>query len=734
MLTSSPDVMALHVREQNAAIIIRKQPFTTTFEVFEVYPPTSAVLASPSRLVRSFPGSAVEVDESTMRENGFLEQVASMLSKLDIEVMEGSMATSKKGGTQHRETREAADPRFVSELFLGILLGYGRRVAVRGVKKRIGDDVLWKSALRPWRRSPAWLICRVLLQTTIPDIAHYKSFMIYLHANVLAYCSQRGLDAELLFHMQTKAARRLDKLREVETPSWVKLSVSAAVHRTQDVLRSWWQERQAECEALRTPVWTPGTLDFDADIKQSLTTSHRHLQDIMSQRTTARAPYITDPPTPPRIRSSDFRHYAHEKLKQAVSETDRVALADFEGAVRKYLDTWVHQQGRFQGTHVANACDVLSSCFLQYDEIARKTYARDPTDLSIYALTILELWVGIDRLAVISIPLLARYSPEIMATYLHPLLLRSNEEIERANYLESYIRRRHSAADIKTSIFTDRTDITCFAVKYFQSSYALQQLKRDIETDAHQARRRKIAELEKMNAQYEALHAQSLDMDHEDFWSQKKRRLVHNFAGKCQRCKIENAAGKLKIQVHEWPLPTDARQAEATVFELRLPPTFAIWRSVTFAILAPIGTPKWEAHGDPFVVLPRYDQLASRYGQFHSSARVTVGSETKSVLQSHYSQVQAPATESSVCVGNGLKFRLYDSIGSSWAFGPFSDFSMTQYGTLLLPTSSPYRYLAYGLEGTEHSTNQVIADRSSCPKDLSLQEHDAFGSLRSGGR
>jgi hypothetical protein len=77
---------------------------------------------------------------------------------------------------------------------------------------------------------------------------------------------------------------------------------------------------------------------------------------------------------------------------------------------------------------------------------------------------------------------------------------------------------------------------------------------------------------------------------------------------------------------------------------------------------------------------------------------------------------------------------LYDAVGTSWAAGPFSDFSMAQYGTLVLPSTSPYSYLSYSVQGTQHTTNHVIADRASCPKDLTLQEHDAFGSLRSGGR
>jgi hypothetical protein len=728
-------MIVLHIREQNAAVIVRKQTFTTSFEVSEIYPPTSAVMATAGKLVRTFPGSAVEVDEAVMRENGFLEQVTSMLSKLDIEVMPGSIATTSKGGAQHREIRDAADPHYVSDLFLGTLLGHGRPVAVRGVRKRIADDVLWKSAERPWRRSPAWLLCRILLHTSTPSTTSYKSFMLLFHARLLAFCSRRNLGSELLFAMQAKTARRLDKLRTETIPMFVESDVMDAFKQSKNFLQSWWQQTQARCEAERTPIWAPQSLDFATDTVQSLVTSRHHLQDaIAPQRATIQNLYTTEPATPSRIQSLDFDQYANGKLNQAFAVTNRIALADFEGAVRAHIDTWVKKQDLPSQALRGKACATLASCFTQYDEAAKSEYDGDPLDLSIYALTILELWVAIDRLAVASIPLMARYPPEIPAGYLHPLLLRTKDDLSRADNLEAYVRNRRNAADVGTSIFTDKTDASCFAVKYFQASHTLQKLKRTIEADAHATRRTKLAELVRVNAEYKDLHARSLGMEHEDFWNKKKGQAVHDFGKKCQRCKLERAAGKLKVQVHEWPLPSDTRQAEVAVFELQLPLAFAVWRSVTFTIMAPIGSPHRNPPTEAFSALPRYDVLASRYGLFHPSARITIASTTKSVLQSHYSHVQAPASERYICVNSGLKYRLYDATDNSWAAGPFSDFSMAPHGTLLLANTSPYAYLSYALQGTEHSTNRVVADRASCPKDLTLQEHDAFGSLRSGGR
>jgi hypothetical protein len=726
--------MALHIHEQNSSIIIRKESLSTSFEVFEIHPLTSVVMDCSGKLERSFPGSAVEVDGSTMSQYGFLEQVSSILSKLDVEVMKESIVTSSKGGTEHRETREAAHPHYVSELFLGILLGYGRRVDVRGIKKRIADEVLWNNALRPWRRSPAWLIARVLLQTTIHDIAQYKSFMLYLHASLLAFYSQREADPELLFCMQGKTARRLDKLRTQTVPSFVKHAVATAVQHTQNHLQSWWLKTQLKCEEARTTKWAPETLDFKADTRQPLATSKAHLQKVTNQRDSPPVIYTDTPPTPYRIRSSYFEGYADGQLKRAVAAADRLALADFECSVREHIDIWVQAQLTRGNVAVEAACGTITSCFTQYDEAARSIYARDALDLSTFALTILELWVAIDRLVVSSIPLLARYSPELPDDCLHSLLLRTSSDISRASVLESYVRDRRAAAVFGVSIFTDQIAATSFSVKYFQMSKPLQQLKKTIEADAREARRTKVECMNAMNAHYDKLHTHALQLDHEDFWSHRKRRSVHNLDGQCQRCQVEYAAASMMIEVHEWPLPTDPQEAMATVFELQVPLAFAIWRSVTFAIMAPIGTPGWPSDAEVYISLPRHPDLASRYGQFHSLGRISIASDTKSMLQSHYALVRAPAYEADVCVASTLHYRLYDTCGASWAAGPFSAFSMARYGTLTLPSASIYGYLSYSVENTGHQTNDVIADRSSCPKELTLQEHDAFGSLRSGGR
>jgi hypothetical protein len=150
------DLLTLRIHEQNAAVIVRRKADHTVFEVFEIAASNSAVMACSGKLVRVFPGPAAQVSNTTLNEKGFIEHVANFLSIMDQEKHGETIAKSLKGGTDHHEVRDSAHPKYISELFMGIIRGYGEMASPRLVRKRIADDVLWKSAFKPWRRSPAW--------------------------------------------------------------------------------------------------------------------------------------------------------------------------------------------------------------------------------------------------------------------------------------------------------------------------------------------------------------------------------------------------------------------------------------------------------------------------------------------------------------------------------------------------------------------------------------------------
>ena len=208
------DVFAMHIRAQNAALIVRKPDPAkfVQFEVFEVSPQNTDVMTTEGKLVCSYPGPVVQVPVDISMNEYFLRELSSFLVQMDVDVLD-STPTTTKAGSEVREVRDTVHPRYISGLLVGILRGFGQPAEVDRITKRIGDEVLWRDALKPWRRSPLWLVLRVTLQTSLRvDDDLYKLFMLFFHAHLLRKCVQRDFPSELLHVMRVKMTRRLSKL------------------------------------------------------------------------------------------------------------------------------------------------------------------------------------------------------------------------------------------------------------------------------------------------------------------------------------------------------------------------------------------------------------------------------------------------------------------------------------------------------------------------------------------
>jgi len=133
----------------------------------------------------------VVISQDRIADASFLEPLAGLLAKLDAETPEEALPITTKAHTEVIETRDTAHPRFVTEMLTGILRAIGQPLDVHRIYKHTRDDVLWKDALKPWRRSPLWLFLRVALQTSLmrkddeePHV-RYKSFMLFFLTHVL---------------------------------------------------------------------------------------------------------------------------------------------------------------------------------------------------------------------------------------------------------------------------------------------------------------------------------------------------------------------------------------------------------------------------------------------------------------------------------------------------------------------------------------------------------------------
>ena len=717
----------MHIRAQNAALIVRRLALAdfVQFEVFEVSPLTSLVMSTKGKLLCSYPGPVIQVPVDTFRNECFLCQLSSFLVQMDVDCLD-STPTISKAGSVVNEVRESVHPRYISELLVGILRGFGQPAVIDRITKRIGDEVLWDDAYRPWRRSPLWLTLRVSLQSSLRASNLYKPFILFFHAHLLRCCVYRDFPSELLYAMRAKIARRLSKLGPA-----ISHHVYEFVHdiakKTEALLLKRWMAFQAVGSI--SPILQPETLDFAGDAHISLDLSYNYLAKMIRSASRGLSQTRFTPSQGPRLNHvHDFAQFTNGRLAQAMAKDQSIAIADFELSVDSDLVSWTTAS-----INNDDAPDVIASCIQQYFAGAKNLFGTSAEDNSIMILTIMDLWVALDIFAIHQCPLLRQYSPEIPSDFLHSLLLHRSSTLKRALRIEEYLCQRYKDTPNVTSIFSNSINDSCFAVKYFRTSDSHKQLYDEIVTHAQQERAAKRAELALLNQTSKSLLSEASRRDHDQSKSNSGRD-IHKAT--CQKCQLEHRAKALKIRVHEWPLPPSMTHAQLAVFELSPPRAFSIWRDITYMILRDIGLPSVpDSRDQPKVLLDSFSGLDRWAPQSQQDYRVTVGSATKSFSdQTHYKMVGIPAEESSVLVNNGLTFRLYDRIRRSWVIGSLAESSAAHLCTPHIPTSSPYNRLQSFVSDTRHTPNDIIAAQCHCPKEINLHEFLAFSGLRSGPR
>ncbi|KAJ7636920.1 hypothetical protein FB45DRAFT_1056179 [Roridomyces roridus] len=731
---SMGDSLVVHVAAQNAAVILRKKDEGMIIESFEVDPPNSKIMATTGRVVCTYPHAAIGVPNATFDDSSFRRELSSFLANMAVDVLPDSEAFAKKAGTKVSEYRDSASGHYITHLLPAILRGYTGAFSadVCRTKKRVRNEIRWEDAWAPWRRNPLWLVIRIAIQSLLRQTPGstdnlYKSFMVHLMAQLLSTAAMLDVSRELLFCMRARIARRVTKLSS-NLPQ-IRTLASPAMEEAACALESRWKVIQLEQQA--SSPWAPATFDLDNDTRLSLRNSRAYLQQRIAQiGDGSAAPRATQPTEVPRLcQTSDFLSLTRSKLHDALHGSDRdvsLALWDFEASVQNHLDEWV-DSGRD-----AEDCEVLATCLNEYDAAANAHYEGHPESQSLRFLTILELWVALDCIALSHHPQLMDFSPEVPLDILEPLLINKARSLERSEYLHQYLRARHDGAISGRSVFTDDVGGHTFAAQYYANSTRLQDLHNRIIADAERSRNAKLIELANAKSDYNALvdEARSMTCNYsKDKWGR-----LHHKTKSCHKCKKERKAAQMKIQVHEWPLPAGRADAINVIFELNLPTAFRVWRDITATILGDACTVPKSKSPEINTLLHNYSALKV-YRTDPRFSQVTLASSVKPFVGSHYKSPKVSvATEEAICTPNGLVFQLYDDRRQCWAPCSFPQVSFIATCTPTLPRSSPYFPLANTIGTTLHTPNSVIASQDQADRSLSLHEHISFGTLRSGGR
>lgn len=732
------DIVALHLASQNAGLIIRRRSDGYAFESFEVSPTNEAVMSTKGRLRRCFPGPAMIIGHDRMADTTFLDPLTELLAKLDAETPQEVVPITRRAGSEMSEIRDTVDPRFVTELLTGILRAVGRPLSdVERIYKHTREDVLWKSALKPWRRSPLWLFLRVALQTSMMQTKdkkqsheRYKSFMLFFMARLLNRALKASLPSDMLFFMTAKLSRRALKLGRPDATAWLKSaeSITGDVH---DELARRWCLVEKDPDPFGTQrAWLPSQLSLLQDAELRLSTLRPYLEKVRARSTSPLSdnPFTSD--CDRRISQCSSSLPDMSLLIKRDESQDCLHLTDLERWVENHLDGWLLSNMKKEG-----ACTDLAEIIKTYASAASSNYQDMPGETSRMLLTLMDLWVALDKCVLSHYPLLRDYDPEFPPSLFEPLLLPSKLQMERLAHIENYLAMRKKAAEPDSpSIFRSINEARSFSVLYFQQSLHHQRLRQKIESQATNERASKKAELAEKLRQHHELSGKAERLSCQELTRRKKGRIISYHSPFCEKCRLEAEANGLTIRVHEWPLPESNLAAKAAVFELDVPIIISEWRNTTFSLLVDFFSPTTCAQNgsEKLWTLQNFIGLKP-FVIMKPGLRLQLASTTKPFINSHYSHEKVSrATEAGICVPHGCKYAMHDVRGK-WAKDLLDHCDVREKCTFKLPNGQ-YKGLQYAVENTTHTSNEVISTQDKCPEALGMHEFYAFGTLRAGHR
>ena len=701
-------------------------------EAFEVSALNGDVMSTRGRLRRRFPASGVSLPRRLLQEPSFCESMASTITKMSRQRAKDTKPKAKKAAKNHDEERDTTDPKLVTELLMSILKPLGDPVSTTAIWKNTRDDVLYSSSLLPWRRSPMWLVIRVQLQLKMGSGNDniYKQYMIYNMACILDKAICHGQHPDTLWVMSAKIHQRLRKLGTATGP--ICDFVHATLRKTATMLENKWREMQT-LNSPKLPLSRLTHLYFDQDTKVSIPYLDQFIADINTRSSDQSQANFT-----PDFNVSKYSFDQLPSVPDRQGDHPRFGLMAFEAWVAAHLTAWI--EANEQST---DACGDLRATIEKYHRLASNLYKSNPEAISLMILTILELWIGCDKIAVLSCPLLKEYDPEIPGELLQNLVLCKKEQMHRLQLVEDYISQRaKQSRHWSWEVFGAFGGRDSFSNAYFRTSTAHQRLKGDIEAWATQLREAKRQEFRKQKDLYNDLMSkyEASTCQTRTNWSDWERRFYTDHSPDCCKCGYLRRADALSINIHEWPLPHSSLEAESTVFELTVPATFGHWRDVTVFLRSNVLGCSYSSTETPRSShsLNSYNGLSRFFVSFGHGQRIIALSENKPHEVTHRrNKPVGTVTEEDVCLRNGLFYRYFDQTTHSFVQRIDHGDLLEKQCTYKLPqeSSALQQFLMRGPEKPSGPPpNLVIASQSDCPDELTLEEYKALCSLPLGYR
>ncbi|KAE8135378.1 hypothetical protein BDV38DRAFT_285011 [Aspergillus pseudotamarii] len=394
------NAIIVHVALQNACILIRypsDEDENIIFETFETSPTAESTLAAKGALEWDFPGSAVSLARSKFENPVFQKNLAGFLERASREALDEFCPKTHKAGVKVSETRDTVDPAIISQFLMTLVETNGSRTYPPILRKRVKDDVCWDNAERPWSGVQ---IGRM----------QYKFLMCALMAHLLED-SVHTVDHEQCNFLKTKVCRRLAKLEAKrenasavirDAYTWLFAVIGPECQKSIDTVTAVFEARWDYFKrSIRRKVDRLPQAAEDKDLHLSLRNSLPYLKAVLDwSRQSQGACKVVDPTTPDRNSNKG-------KTEQFSAITTRyTSLADVERTIESAAPDIPDEKGKCEAL-----CMDLSRQIEDYMSAVGKAYGNDPEQISVCILSVFELWIQMDKCAMVAHPLLADYHP-----------------------------------------------------------------------------------------------------------------------------------------------------------------------------------------------------------------------------------------------------------------------------------------------------------------------------------
>ena len=286
-----------------------------------------------------------------------------------------------------------------------------------------------------------------------------------------------SLFSDLLHLMSSTISRRLSKLGS-SAPYPLSEMALKTCSCLREILDARW--KQLDVDSRRSPFQNPSQDELIRDTKLSLSNSREYIHNALVNHGQESPGTPFRPNHRPRGTIEDFLSSNETFFDEAYDTDPDVTIHDVERSVEDGIDDWL--------SCVSNVDEACAQLELLMDKYTRETHTLSldhyPERISVMYLTVIELYVALDKLVVKEIPMLADYPPPFPMSLLENMLLRKRTSLHRLSCAYQYLSARHSRSRLECFAFSNEFTEDSLAARYYNQSSDLQGLRARIEEDA----------------------------------------------------------------------------------------------------------------------------------------------------------------------------------------------------------------------------------------------------------